>query len=291
MQPRSAKAIFALLLFTQCTGNEPSLSQGGPSGGATEGIAGSTAGRFAGNGGEGTGGDASGSSGGGDSNGSGGIVDQGCPNHPFNGFENTCAYCVGLACGQEGRVCQSDWHQNGPVTTDCSCVAGHVACCTTSGVGPGAVTSCAFGGFPQPACPTALPLNRASCSGINSCEYGDPSCGQTNAYCDGSIWHVVVESSPVHGAACSPAPLHCTYGLPYGGARRCDCDSPQGEPIWQCLDHAGGLCPSEAPDAGSTCTVGAGLRCDYSFVDGGLAACTCDKVDGGQKSWSCVVTQ
>jgi hypothetical protein len=124
------------------------------------------------------------------------------------------------------------------------------------------------------------------CTG-NPCENPLNSCGQACA-CNGFFY---VCSVPIVGMPCDPARYSACDYLPHGNGDRpsCTCDSPMGEPFWECTDDCWPLqsvCSSTVPQSGDSCGgYPLGFGCDYPAACGmaeKTTACICGLGDGGR---------
>jgi hypothetical protein len=104
-----------------------------------------------------------------------------------------CQACIGDPCDSTFTCNPSEGSDT--MSTTCGCANGHVACCSTvytPGGGPYLGSSCNYGDYPQPACPSAIPQMGDPCTPLNDCAYNEPCCGYhpTIAMCWNGTWLV-----------------------------------------------------------------------------------------------------
>jgi hypothetical protein len=140
-----------------------------------------------------------------------------------------CSGCPGLSCAS-GATCYSQiFFNSGPTYDACACVDGHMGCCTRVTRADG-MSSCDYGGFAPPACPSAPPRDGDPCGvAPNVCVWDDACCPNTSGrrgFCVGGKWEVLC-GTPSQGDPCLPG-SRCEGVALDGSNAPCRCDQTDG---------------------------------------------------------------
>ncbi|MBK7396013.1 MAG: hypothetical protein IPJ34_06830 [Myxococcales bacterium] len=151
-------------------------------------------------------------------------------------------------CGP-GYACTSGTSCRPDSCNTCYCSGGTYSCtamwCGDSGPPPP----------PPPLCPSYVPLDGTTCSGVVDCTYSNGCGGTTYAYCTGTRWAVKSEpcssptcpkAEPTEGTPCK-GPIKCGYTNACGGFDTAYCDV---SPYWKI---ARGDCPPPPPPPPPSC--------------------------------------